>query len=108
MAEEEAAAGLKKAAARADRAMRVAGGEGDATPEQRLEALWQKGELEFAKKAAAAEELEQAMQRLAKKLRLGRMAMDELNRRRCRSQRQSPTKESMLPPLLCFIIIFVL
>lgn len=92
MAEEEAAAGLKIAAARAGRAMRVAGNDGDdATPEEKLEALWQKGELEFTKKAAAAEELEQAMQKLAKKLRLGRLAMGELNRRRLRKQANKQT-----------------
>jgi hypothetical protein len=82
MAEEEAAVGLKAAAARADRAMRVLGGEDEVTPDQRLDALWQKGEEEFGKKAAVAEELEQSMQRLSKKLRMGRIAMSELNRRR--------------------------
>jgi len=47
-----------------------------------LQALWKKESDELEKRGEAANELNGAMEKLARKLRLSRLAMAELNRRR--------------------------
>ena len=68
-AEGEAAEGVRKAAGRAERAMRVAKASEGSTPETRLQALWAKDGKEIKKRRDAVGELDMSMEALAKKVR---------------------------------------